>query len=125
MRNTTEDSVSRNDTARSKVQSGRRAEISKRARTIAERSQHLVRLAALGHVHQVKELLKRKCDFTVADDDGYTAIHRAAYNGHADTVAVLLERGADPFVRTVWDETAIDLAADAGHEGLVAMLERW
>ncbi len=107
------------------VRPKRRAGLSDRARTIAERSRRLVLMAALGHAYAVKDLLKRKCDFTVADEEGYTALHRAAYNGHSEVVAILLAKGADPLVRTPWEETAIDLAGDAGHEALVAMLERW
>lgn len=34
------------------------------------------------------------------DDDGYTALHRAAYNGHTEAIKLLIEYGADIGSRT-------------------------
>ncbi|XP_054769097.2 ankyrin repeat domain-containing protein 49-like [Lytechinus pictus] len=37
---------------------------------------------------------------SIQDEDGYTPLHRAAYNGHTAMVEFLLERGADMCART-------------------------
>ena len=47
-----------------------------------------------------------------ADEDGYTALHRASYGGHADVVAfLLLSAGADVGARTADGWTPLHSAA--------------
>lgn len=60
------------------------------------------------------------------DQDGYTALHRAAYGGHADTLKYLIEQGANINNRTIdgwtplhsaafWNQLAcVQLLLDAG-----------
>ena len=61
-----------------------------------------LKAAQTGNIESVKILLQQfgrdilKCK----DEDGYTALHRAAYNGHLEVVEYLIECGADVRSRT-------------------------
>src|SRR5687768_3772121 len=57
----------------------------------------LFEAAGLGRVERVAELLDADPAAAAAwSDDGFTALHLAAYLGEAEVVAVLLARGAAP-----------------------------
>ncbi|KHJ80950.1 ankyrin repeat protein, partial [Oesophagostomum dentatum] len=49
-----------------------------------------------GNVDALKSMLKDDHRLLlVTDEDGYTALHRAAYSNHLDAVSFLLEQGAN------------------------------
>ena len=53
--------------------------------------------SAVGHgdVERVRILLDSGADVNSLDDNGITALHRAAVEGKTETAALLLDRGAD------------------------------
>lgn len=48
----------------------------------------------------VEVLLRHGADMTIADEHGYTPLHRAAMHGEPKVVKLLLDAGADPTART-------------------------
>lgn len=58
------------------------------------------------------------------DQDGYTPLHRAAYEGHTHIIQFLLERGAQIENRTNDGWTSLHSAANWGHAGAAGMLLR-
>uniref|UniRef100_A0A915MV49 Ankyrin repeat domain-containing protein n=1 Tax=Meloidogyne javanica TaxID=6303 RepID=A0A915MV49_MELJA len=58
------------------------------------------------------------------DRDGYTALHRAAYNDRIQICKWLLEKGADPEIRTCDGWTALHCAAFWANYEVVAILLR-
>lgn len=62
----------------------------------------LLKAAEKGRLDLVEYSLDRDLSLLCCvDADGYTALHRAAYNGHIQVVRTLLTRGADVMARTV------------------------
>jgi len=61
-------------------------------------------------------------DVTLADRDGTSALHLAAYHGHYDVVKLLLEKGADPNKK---DDLGTPLyhAIAQNHPEVVALLQ--
>jgi hypothetical protein len=56
------------------------------------------------------------------DDEGATALMRAAARGHGDVVALLLLHGADPDLRNPFGQTALDIAQSTGRADIAAVL---
>ena len=93
----------------------------------------LLATAANGSVNGVKCNLKFRADVNRANDDGWTALHAAAFGGHAEVARLLLDAGAEvnarddhgrtPLYRVFGDgrandlETAQVLIAAGGHHG--------
>ncbi|KIH52953.1 ankyrin repeat protein [Ancylostoma duodenale] len=59
---------------------------------------------------------------SVTDEDGYTALHRAAYNNHLDAVSFLLEQGANAEARTKQGWTPLHSAANWGNYEIIGRL---
>ena len=59
--------------------------------------------------------VKAGANVNIADDDGFTALHRAAGSGHADATAALLAAGAAADARSRARFTPLMLAAERGH----------
>ncbi|ETN75856.1 ankyrin repeat protein [Necator americanus] len=76
-----------------------------------------------GNVGVLRSMLDSDPDLlSVSDEDGYTALHRAAYNNHIDVVSFLLEKGADPEARTKQGWTALHSAANWGNYEVIGRL---
>lgn len=72
---------------------GRRSDVA----GAADESLDVLEAAALGRVARLSELLTADpSGATLRSDDGFTALHYAAFFGGADVAALLLRAGADP-----------------------------
>lgn len=71
---------------------------------------------------RVQALLKSRAEVNVAQADGSTALHWAAYHGDARTAAALLAAGAKPDVTTDTGMTPLGLACESGNAELVKVL---
>ena len=56
-------------------------------------------------------------------EDGWTALIKAAFRGHEEVVGLLLEGGADREAKDRWGDSALDRARRKGHDGVVRLLE--
>jgi ankyrin repeat protein len=76
-------------------------------------------LATLFHrVDAVELLLSERAHVSLADAEGNTALHMAAFLGHTGVVRVLQKHAADPDVRNKLGFTASDLVAITWNPGL-------
>ncbi|CAB3403527.1 unnamed protein product [Caenorhabditis bovis] len=76
-----------------------------------------------GKLEDVKEILENSPEILNAHDaDGYTALHRAAYNNHVDVVELLLKSGVDTEARTRDGWTALHSASNWGNYEVVGKL---
>ena len=57
-------------------------------------------------------------------NNGFTALHLAAYNGYLAIATRLLEGGADLTLRTKDGKTALDYAREYGKSEVVALLSQ-
>ncbi|EYB93896.1 hypothetical protein Y032_0177g573 [Ancylostoma ceylanicum] len=76
-----------------------------------------------GNIDAMRSMLDNDPELLSAcDEDGYTALHRAAYNNHMDAVSFLLEMGANPEARTKQGWTPLHSAANWGNYEIVGRL---
>ena len=66
--------------------------------------------------------LDESFDLNSKDDDGYTALSRAAQVGQVAAVQLLIERGAEIESKNRWGRTPLSEAASCGHEAVVQLL---
>ena len=102
------------------------------AEAIAEEREDLdvFEAAAMGDVERLRTLLDENVGLTVAwSEDGFPALHFAAFFGHPEAVKLLVERGANLEARSTNEQFALDAAplhsaAAAGHlEACRALLD--
>jgi len=68
--------------------------------------------AETGEMVVLGEMLDKQADLVnCADKDGYTPLHRAAYEGHVEILQMLVSRGGDIHARTVDGWTPLHSAA--------------
>lgn len=85
----------------------------------------LMRAAAGNRRESVAALLTGdRTDLSHRDDDGASALHRAAEAGHREMVLFLMEQGADPGALDAWGRTPAQCAASSGHEAVARLLAR-
>lgn len=83
----------------------------------ADNGETLLHKAAYrGHLHMVKDLLKRGLGINLTDQSGYTPLHEAGRAGHYLVAAYLMEHGADPELRNTSGKTAQELAREKSVE---------
>jgi ankyrin repeat protein len=78
----------------------------------------LLQAAACCNANAIEALLRQGevADFIdFQENDGWTALMRAANNGHSEALKLLLDKGADPNLRNSAGQTALMLAAQRGH----------
>lgn len=74
----------------------------------------LVKSARSGDLSTVTRLLDLGTPIESKDENGWTALHSAAYEGHEKMVAVLIKKGADINARTTEKQTPLMMAAYSG-----------
>lgn len=84
----------------------------------------LVSAAEDENVDVVTALLEAGADVDQADDDGDTALMRAAANGYNKLVKTLIDAGADVDMTNNDDESALSLARDNGNRYIVGLLRK-
>ncbi|XP_045774652.1 uncharacterized protein LOC123873705 [Maniola jurtina] len=85
----------------------------------------LLEAAARGDAGRVASLIRAGAPVDATDENGCSALQRAAADGHVDVVRVLLEQGADPNKQDlVHGNTAAHEAAWKGYSRTVATLAR-
>jgi len=84
------------------------------------------------HVDIAEYLLEQGCDVTLADSDGWTALHHAAHSGQPELVQLLFRFGANlDTVLPVIDvdgRDALDIAIDDGNDAVANIIRvemRW
>ena len=70
------------------------------------------------HADVAEHLLDQGCDRDRTDDDGYTALHYAAWSGGLNVAQVLFRYGAKLDDRNKHGETPVDIATGSGHHAL-------
>ena len=82
----------------------------------------LVEAARAADADAVRALLERQVDVDIAETDGTTALHWAAYRGDFETAQLLLEAGARPEAANRYGVTPLVLAAGRGNAPIVEAL---
>jgi predicted RNA-binding protein YlqC (UPF0109 family) len=82
----------------------------------------LLSVANKGNADIVRKLLRANADLSVRDEDGWSALHFAAYHGGTNIVEMLLDAKADVSVQNNVGWTALHLAVEMGDKESVKML---
>lgn len=69
----------------------------------------------------VKTLIGLGANVNLVDQQGFSALHRAAAMGQTALVSLLLTQGADPFLQSHNGRTAADLARERNHDAIIAL----
>ncbi len=75
-----------------------------------------------GLVLLVQLLLNKGADLSIADENGFTALHWAVMQGHKSMTQLLLDRGADVSVADAKGQTALHMAVLHDNENAVRLL---
>ncbi|XP_049821532.1 GA-binding protein subunit beta-1 [Aethina tumida] len=89
--------------------------------SVNELGKQLLKAAADGDAHEIKNLLMKGAPFT-ADWLGTSPLHVAAQNNNVEVCEMLLRAGISKDARTKVDRTPLHLAAYEGHTEIVSIL---
>lgn len=78
-------------------------------------------MSSRGHEEELKELILHGAIVDQSENDGWSALHFAAFNGFENCVEILLKAGSNNFP-TKDGRTPIDIASAAGFTGIVNMI---
>jgi ankyrin repeat protein len=79
--------------------------------------------AEAGDLDKMQKALDELVDINSRDDDGRTALLRAALLGQTKAVKMLLAHGADPNLADTNGVTPLQAAMDGGHSTIIAALK--
>ncbi|CAM9877131.1 unnamed protein product, partial [Pylaiella littoralis] len=81
--------------------------------------------SVIGSSRVVKDLLRQGASVSVADSDGYTALHHSVYHKHLAVSKDLIEAGADLEARPgdVYDTPLHVAATKSFHQGMVVLID--
>ena len=85
----------------------------------------LMLAASKGHFAVVQAILQAGANINEKSEDGWTALHKAAYD-QAETavVALLMESGIDIEAKTRSGKTALQLAEETGHPDIIRIIKK-
>ena len=88
----------------------------------------LLEAAKNGNIDAIRALIAEKVDLNARDEEGYTALHLAAYNGHVEAVRALVKVVGDEIIDIQNSKdryyTPLHYASRMGHaEVVTALLE--
>ena len=75
--------------------------------------------ATRGNTKLIKRLLADGMDVDVTDDEGLTALYRAAHNDQKEAVSLLLSNGANVNIRDKFGNTPLDVTLNDNIAGLL------
>lgn len=73
-----------------------------------------------GDIRNIDKLLDAGLVVNAKDEDGWSALHYAAWKGHKDAYEALVKHGADKAATNNLGETAMDVATDELRQAFVA-----
>ncbi|KAK6126569.1 hypothetical protein DH2020_039680 [Rehmannia glutinosa] len=79
-------------------------------------------VARKGEVRMILRLLENGALINGRDQNGWTALHRAAFKGRADAARALIEKGIDVNAKDVDGYTALHCAVESGQADLIELL---
>lgn len=77
--------------------------------------EELQRAARVEDIHSMKSCLVEGVDVNGRDQNGWTALHRAAFKGRMESVKLLIKHGAEVNAADDGGRTALELAVETGH----------
>jgi len=83
-----------------------------------------IQAAYSGDLSTVQNAIEARVDLDVADKNGLTALHWAAFRGNTQIVEKLLGGGADAHLRDKGGQTPIDCAIRQKHPQVAALIQR-
>jgi len=87
------------------------------------RMTNLAKAAFHGSVDTALELIQNGADLNTVDDDGNTALHRAAWFKLETLAEKLISKGCDPKIQNKWGEIAAHWAAKCWNTHLLSLLK--
>src|SRR2546426_2638589 len=82
----------------------------------------LIEAIQVGDIEEAKELLAKRADLHATDNDGWTALHHAAYRGLSELVSLLVHLGAGINVAEHSGWTPLMEAIRGGHSNTIQTL---
>ncbi|CAL4170468.1 unnamed protein product, partial [Meganyctiphanes norvegica] len=76
-----------------------------------------------GHFSIVEALIEAHADVSISDNDGDTALHKAAWNDNMEIARLLLRNGLDPTLQDIKGKTPGDIARKLNFNQLVDMID--
>ena len=74
------------------------------------------------NLNLVRDLIELGANLDWQDEDGWTALHRCAYNNNSDIAKMLIDAGADVNIQDEEGWTALHYCAYYTHPGIARML---
>lgn len=82
----------------------------------------MIRAAATGNTHTVKDLINKGADVNAKEENGFTPLMLSSWHGHIDIVQHLIAKGAHVNAKTNEGLTALLSALEQGHYDIAKIL---